>query len=458
MGECPNQISSGVTVYRVSSDVKSKFHLDTKESLRLLGHVSSQRREKVQVLQRLSEWVDSQGQHYKVNEGNDCGGADGLFGKPESLLPTSPVETRSNGLIAWQNPWGVKDRRYNLHDASFGTLLLRVAGVLTRPNPTNNSHPAPAQHAPAKGVSDAQSDATDDNGSDDYEPGVGPVWKGAVSKQAQDIQQVVQENTRRLLEQAHGISARDNLCICFRELFAQVESGDPFDSREEYSTFKSFERLLSDDILRNDVAVVATTLVNSGHTILKESFKGDHMIVQEASKAENGDLFIALVECETSVHLSGDDEQLPPKEQDVARNPFARQSNKSLFKRWVVLGYPKHHLICQHSTIPVISDAISKIWYKGSVVSTLDQGRRPNAAAAIRSHQQLFDLRTPLIWIHTSGESNKVGFSQSSQNERELQVAIKLCQRYIEQGIKAADIVILAGYLAQVNLTRRAWR
>jgi len=49
-----------------------------------------------------------------------------------------------------------------------------------------------------------------------------------------------------------------------------------------------------------------------------------------------------------------------------------------------------------------------------------------------------------------------VGFSQSGQNERELQLTIKLCQYYIQGGIKAKDILILAGYLAQVNLTRRA--
>ena len=35
-------------------------------------------------------------------------------------------------------------------------------------------------------------------------------------------------------------------------------------------------------------------------------------------------------------------------------------------------------------------------------------------------------------------------------------MAIKLCQSYIQQGIAAKDIVVLAGYLAHVTLTQRA--
>ena len=34
---------------------------------------------------------------------------------------------------------------------------------------------------------------------------------------------------------------------------------------------------------------------------------GDHIIVQEASKLENGDVFITFTNCETSMHMSGDD-------------------------------------------------------------------------------------------------------------------------------------------------------
>ena len=46
--------------------------------------------------------------------------------------------------------------------------------------------------------------------------------------------------------------------------------------------------------------------------------------------------------------------------------------------------------------------------------------------------------------------------SQSNQNERELQVAIKLSQEYVKQCFDAHNIVILTDYMAQVNLTKRA--
>lgn len=42
------------------------------------------------------------------------------------------------------------------------------------------------------------------------------------------------------------------------------------------------------------------------------------------------------------------------------------------------------------------------------------------------------------------------------QNERELQVAIKLCQQYVKQRIEVKDIVNLAGYIVQATLTKRA--
>ena len=37
-----------------------------------------------------------------------------------------------------------------------------------------------------------------------------------------------------------------------------------------------------------------------------------------------------------------------------------------------------------------------------------------------------------MMWVFTEGDSIKIGFSQSIQNERELQVAIKLCSEYVK--------------------------
>ncbi len=364
--------------------------------------------------------------------------------QPTPVLPQSIYDRVATTMVnqAKERPWGVSDRRYILHNASFGTLLLQIADVLVRPDPNTNlapnnntaeaTGPQDGNTAEATGSQDGNTaEATgpqDGNGeeefeerddidslySDDYKIGGGPVWEGVASEKAKEFQQIVNENTQRKLKEAGGTTYREKLCICFREMFFETEMGLRVDDIEVSSTFRALERRLSEDILTNDVAVVSTTIAKSGRTIINKFFKGDHVIVQEASKAENGDLFIALAGCENSIHLSGDDEQLPPKEQDVACNPFALQTSKSMYKRWVVLGYPKYDLTQQHRTIPPISNIISEIWYKGSVVSTVDEADRANTSAAIAAHWKLSARRLPIMFIDTNGVSNKMSFFQSS--------------------------------------------
>lgn len=79
----------------------------------------------------------------------------------------------------------------------------------------------------------------------------------------------------------------------------------------------------------------------------------------------------------------------PQRRTDERTYPFAQLTNKSMYKRWVTLGYPKCELTEQYRTVPAISDTISTIWYKGSVVSMVDPANRPNYAKAIQSHHRL---------------------------------------------------------------------
>ena len=206
-------------------------------------------------------------------------------------------------------------------------------------------------------------------------------------------------------------------------------------SREELAAYHSMETAFSKHLLKNDIDCVVTTLVNSGHSLIKENFIGDHTIVQEAGKAENGDAFIALAGSEESIHFSGDDMQLSPPEKDPARNPFAEQSSRTLYHRLLTLGYPACELIEQHRSIPEITEIISQIWYRGTLISTVDTAKRPNAAKAMQVHKQIFEREQHVIWVDTDGKSSKIDSSQSSQNKRELQVAIKLCQEYVKQGV-----------------------
>ena len=111
-----------------------------------------------------------------------------------------------------------------------------------------------------------------------------------------------------------------------------------------------------------------------------------------------------------------------------------------------------------HSSQCVVLYGISRFYKSYShptVRSTVDPEDRPNVGIASQVHSKLFKRNTPVIWVNTDGTSKRTGHSYSSQNTREIQVAIKLCQEYIHRGVPASQIVILAGYVAQVQLTKR---
>ena len=62
-------------------------------------------------------------------------------------------------------------------------------------------------------------------------------------------------------------------------------------------------------IVTKDLRVIATTLINSEDTLLK-TFPASHIIIQEAGKADNGELFVAMAGSYKSMTLSGDPEIL----------------------------------------------------------------------------------------------------------------------------------------------------
>ena len=102
------------------------------------------------------------------------------------------------------------------------------------------------------------------------------------------------------------------------------------------------EKTLSIYFLANEVGVLVTTSVNSGHSFLKNNYKSDHIVIQKAEKTVNGEFFIAMAKCETSIYFSGNNMQLPPYENDPLRNVFAKQTNRNILQRLLALGYFKY--------------------------------------------------------------------------------------------------------------------
>lgn len=94
------------------------------------------------------------------------------------------------------------------------------------------------------------------------------------------------------------------------------------------------ERELRKDILETDVCVVVCTTTISGDPLI-QGFKADHVILQEAARLQSAEVFVGMpwAEDATTIHMSGDDEQLPPPQENVQENCFAPYLNRSLFDR-----------------------------------------------------------------------------------------------------------------------------
>ena len=131
----------------------------------------------------------------------------------------------------------------------------------------------------------------------------------------------------------------------FRQMFRQAEFGQ-LDRVESHAVFTAIEKKVSKLIFKDHIIVTVTTFVNSGHSLMKNC-QSKHTIAQEAGKADNGELFIALAQCggdHESFHFSGDPLQLGPQDRDEKGNPFARQTKRSLYQRLISSGYTTKEL------------------------------------------------------------------------------------------------------------------
>ena len=313
---------------------------------------------------------------------------------------------------------------------------------------------------------DSQNSAAEESEEEDFNDGdslysidwhVAPRATKVTDENLQAELKELEAKTEEALALLSDRTPRDALKTTYREMFLRPGQGEPLDQNDQ-ALLTSFENRWKKMLLEEDVAAMVTTIINSGHKIYKEGFKPDHIIVQEAPKADTGELCIPLAKCKdkTTMHWGGDMFQLPASQQDDETNPFASQTNEAIFPRLVYLYYPTHSLIVQHRTIPEITEVISNVWYRGLVTSNVNTAERPNAGRASNVHQRLFQIKYPIIHLNVDGQEKRVGFSRSKQNEMELQVAMFLCREYIKEGVDAKDILILAGYLAQVGLTKRA--
>jgi len=121
--------------------------------------------------------------------------------------------------------------------------------------------------------------------------------------------------------------------------------------------FQRIEIELSVNILEHDVSAVVCMLINFNITMLKK-FKEDHTIIQKVARVENIKIFIAMIHSNDSMHMFNDDEQLQSIKEDIKNNCFTHYTNRSLFKRLIMLEYFHMLLTEQYRAILIIDDII----------------------------------------------------------------------------------------------------
>ncbi len=219
--------------------------------------------------------------------------------------------------------------------------------------------------------------------------------------------------------------------------------------------FQRIEIELSVNILEHDVSAVVCMLINFNITMLKK-FKEDHTIIQKVARVENIKIFIAMIHSNDSMHMFNDDEQLQSIKEDIKNNCFTHYTNRSLFKRLIMLEYFHMLLTEQYRAILIIDDIIFTVWYKAQMQFSVNSSLWFNMTIAIIVLKSFCEIKWSLIFLNVNEINIRVDASQFKQNEIEVIVAIELVKIYFEVKISVKNIVILTEYTAQVQLLKRS--
>ncbi|KAF7160020.1 hypothetical protein CNMCM5623_005566 [Aspergillus felis] len=211
--------------------------------------------------------------------------------------------------------------------------------------------------------------------------------------------------------------------------------------------------------------VVATTLSNASHELLRESsFKPDFVISDEAGQCLEGDHCIALtMPTVKAVVLIGDPDQLPPTViSENSCNEGAKYLKRSLMTRLQQAGYPCTMLITNYRNHSAILDLFNRKVYRGELQvgpSNDAPERVGNAWDAFTRSRHYFrgfgvtGLRR--LFISTIGYADRHENSLSSYNAAQVRALRQLLSQLYRfetaQGerIEPKDVMIISPYRDQ---------
>ncbi|MCJ1437709.1 hypothetical protein MMC27_007096 [Xylographa pallens] len=379
------------------------------------------------------------------------------------------------------SPYGVRDRRYRLHQISLGSTIIRNTGLLDR-EPPKMTRDVPQRIARKKAkvpdvgkpfTSTAVVTAGKENPpdattiellpSDDDMESEGeslhswsslPLSRPTMTKEEMAAHKKANMSKAQLqMQELAREDPQEGYKRNFIAYFKEKEIGVEHDS-EANAMYTLLFNELRNHTLRTGIDVLVTTMVNIGEKAIVDNFPANLGIIQEGSRT-GAEILIALGNYQCPFYISGDEEQLGPFAVDTNNNIFASHINKSLFKRLVELNAPQHTLCTQYRMIPPIANLVSTIFYKGLLQTEVNLWDRPNVEKVSNVLKAKYDHEGTLVMFDIASKAEKVGPTRTKRNNIEVAAAIHMVEDLIAGGVSAADITLLTSYNAQVTLFKK---
>ena len=218
-------------------------------------------------------------------------------------------------------------------------------------------------------------------------------------------------------------------------------------------------------VVQGSSRYVITTISSSASKVLRDSFKPDIAIIDEAGNAVESETLTVMANFCASVKiwlLVGDHVQLPPvvtsldqKAGPLLANPFARQMRQSLIERMMVRGYPIPMFVEQRRLVAGLMAPVPSIFYNDMLINGpgTSLAKRPMAQAAVKFLQPFCptSLSCPLVFFNVrQGCCKKDPVTQSRYNEQDAQAVVRLVRAYLRSvDVAAESITVITPYRQQ---------
>ncbi len=109
----------------------------------------------------------------------------------------------------------------------------------------------------------------------------------------------------------------------------------------------------------------------------------------------------------------------------------------------------------QYCIILILSNIISKIWYRNEVLFKIDMILCSNITLAIIVLNIFYNIAASIAFINVNSKINMINIIKFKQNDIEVEIKFSLIINYIKTKILLIDIFLLILYLTQIALLKK---